>query len=484
MAIAIVNDRFDLANELLDLGADPNDGSLYFAVDMHDATTDMRARDGSRLRADHPNTLTALDLVKRLLDRGADPNKAFVGQLHSTTLCCGDDINASPFYRAAIASDVEALKLMLAHGRPGRMESSAAVEDGSGAPVVRAGRGEANAARRRSWWRWSEAVGPPSPPVPGFERLGPPPFREASNREPVDAVKTLLAAGCRSERQGARRVDAAASGGGGAPGRHHPRAGRRGREARCGQQGQPDAAAAGREARAAATAGQQHGFPRLEAEAGHARRRHCDVARVDASRPERSGAGSSRRRSRLATTKKPTARTSARGSQNQAGAAVAHDVGSALATVLGGADECASPVAHARRGRRPALPRRRRRAGPSGPAVSPAAGSSRTRPTGSDECGDASRVAEQVLRQLPQRPRAASGQRSAQPRHRQSRRRDRRCGHVGARAAKVERARHAAAGMPHPTEAEYAGFTHWLADVARSRAGRRGRIPGVTSCIG
>src|SRR5436190_14105031 len=37
-AIAIVNDRFDLAKTLLDLGADPNDGSLYFAVDMHDAT--------------------------------------------------------------------------------------------------------------------------------------------------------------------------------------------------------------------------------------------------------------------------------------------------------------------------------------------------------------------------------------------------------------------------------------------------------------
>ena len=76
----------------------PNDGSLYFAVDMHDATTDMRARDGSRLRADHPNKLTALDLVKLLLDRGADPNKAFVGQLHSTTLCCGEEVNASPFY--------------------------------------------------------------------------------------------------------------------------------------------------------------------------------------------------------------------------------------------------------------------------------------------------------------------------------------------------------------------------------------------------
>src|SRR4030095_8312930 len=43
-SIAIVNDRFDLAKTLLELGADPNDGALFFAVDMHDATTDMHAR--------------------------------------------------------------------------------------------------------------------------------------------------------------------------------------------------------------------------------------------------------------------------------------------------------------------------------------------------------------------------------------------------------------------------------------------------------
>jgi ankyrin repeat protein len=114
--IAIVNDRFDFAKELLDLGADPNDGSLYFAVDMHDATIDMREHDGSRLQPTHPNKMTSLDLVKALLDLKADVNKPFIGALHSTTLCCGANINSSPFYRAAVAADVEVLKLMLAHG--------------------------------------------------------------------------------------------------------------------------------------------------------------------------------------------------------------------------------------------------------------------------------------------------------------------------------------------------------------------------------
>jgi len=49
MTLAIINDRFDLAAKLLELGADANDGSLYFAVDMHDATSDMRAKDGSHI---------------------------------------------------------------------------------------------------------------------------------------------------------------------------------------------------------------------------------------------------------------------------------------------------------------------------------------------------------------------------------------------------------------------------------------------------
>jgi ankyrin repeat protein len=198
LTVAIVNDRFDLASTLLDLGADANDGSLYFAVDMHDATTDMRARDGSRLRADHPNKLSALELVKLLLDRGADPNKPFVGQLHSTTLCCGEEINASPFYRAAVAADVDALKLMIAHGAQIDWSPAEVKKEGKSATAGGGGAGRgmnANVGKTPMMVALTGGRGAAFAAGPGFDRLGPPPFRESATREPLEALKVLLAAG-------------------------------------------------------------------------------------------------------------------------------------------------------------------------------------------------------------------------------------------------------------------------------------------------
>jgi len=187
MMIAIVNDRFDLAAEILGLGADPDDGSLYHAVEMRDATTDWYAKDGSRLRADHENENTALDLIALLLEAGADPNAVRIGQMHSASLCCDAYANGSAIYRAAVAADVEALKLLVAHGGDVAWMPSNVSEAGPGANQ-HAGKAALLAAM-------NGGKGVPLSAGPGFVREGPPPFREVSNRNPVDAMRVLLEAG-------------------------------------------------------------------------------------------------------------------------------------------------------------------------------------------------------------------------------------------------------------------------------------------------
>lgn len=188
MMLAIVNDRFDLAAELLKLGADANDGSLYYSMEMRDATTDWRARDGSRLRADHPNKLTALDLAKLLLEAGADVNKPFTVQMHNASMCCDSRANATPFYRAAIAADVEALKLMLPY-KPDFNWMPQALEAGPRQFGNSVGKTALMVAMNGG-----KGVGMAGGPGDIREGVAPP-FREVSNRNPVDAVKLLLEAG-------------------------------------------------------------------------------------------------------------------------------------------------------------------------------------------------------------------------------------------------------------------------------------------------
>jgi len=189
MMLAIVNDRFDMAVTLLELGADANDGSLYYAVVMRDAPTDWRARDGSRMRADHPNGLTALDLVARLLEAGADPDKPFDGQMHSASMCCDPKASGTPFFRAAVAADVESLKLMIAHGadvgwtpKPVEGAPPNPFGDNTGlTPIMVALNG---------------GKGQLMDGGPGDIREGKVGvWREPGNRDPADAVRVLLEAG-------------------------------------------------------------------------------------------------------------------------------------------------------------------------------------------------------------------------------------------------------------------------------------------------
>jgi ankyrin repeat protein len=188
MMLAIVNDRFDLAAKLVELGADANDGSLYYAMEMRDATTDWRARDGSRLRVDHPNELTALDLAKVLLEAGADPDKPVAVQMHNSSMCCDPKANATPFYRAAVAADVEALKAMLPYD-PDFAWVPTSIKTGPRQPGDTGGKSALMVAMNGG-----KGVGMAG--GPGDIREGTaPPFREVSNRNPADAVKVLLEAG-------------------------------------------------------------------------------------------------------------------------------------------------------------------------------------------------------------------------------------------------------------------------------------------------
>ncbi len=191
MMLAIVNDRFDTAKLLLDLGADANDGSLYYITEMRDATTDWRARDGTVYRADHPNKLTALDLTRELLEAGADPNKPFIGQMHNTSMCCDTDANSTPFFRASIAADVEGMKLMLAHGAdPAWSPANAIIDQTDINPVPKGNVGKTALMMAITGGKGVGVAGGPND-----LRYGLPEFREAANRDVLDAVTALLDAG-------------------------------------------------------------------------------------------------------------------------------------------------------------------------------------------------------------------------------------------------------------------------------------------------
>jgi ankyrin repeat protein len=207
--IAIYNDRFDLAKVLWDLGADVNDGSLYTAVEMRDSTTDQFAFDGSRLRPSHPNKLTALDLVKLLLDRGADPNKQFSGQFHSTSMPNTDRFDNSAFYRAAVESDVETLKVMIAHGidldripvfpaTPPLPPDPSADDPATGGR----GRGNPNAGKTVAMVTMTGGRGPQMTGGPGYIRSGTVPYREPGSRKPEEAFALLLKAGANPNAKG------------------------------------------------------------------------------------------------------------------------------------------------------------------------------------------------------------------------------------------------------------------------------------------
>jgi len=122
LLMAIINGHFDLAKELLDKGANPRLASengatpLYAVLNCEWAPKALYPQP----RAYQQQKTPYLELMKALLDKGVDVNarlkKKVWYQGYSFDLSGVDEIGATPFWRAAYASDVDAMKLLVAYG--------------------------------------------------------------------------------------------------------------------------------------------------------------------------------------------------------------------------------------------------------------------------------------------------------------------------------------------------------------------------------
>ena len=142
LVVATGNGHFDLAKYLLDHGAGPNLATdagltpLYATLESQYPPTSW-----SPTRRTDQERVTHLQLMKALLDRGADPNARLVKKLWFRPSDHDDawigTAGTTPFWRAAFANDIEAMRMLVAAGGDPNIKSM----EGSTPLMVAAGLG-------------------------------------------------------------------------------------------------------------------------------------------------------------------------------------------------------------------------------------------------------------------------------------------------------------------------------------------------------
>jgi len=122
LLMAIINGHFDLARVLIDRGADVKAAASNGAAPLY-ATLNVQWAPKSlypQPRAYAQQKLSYLDLMTILIDKGADVNARLKMKVwysgYNFDLSGVDEIGATPFWRAAYAADIDAMKLLKAHG--------------------------------------------------------------------------------------------------------------------------------------------------------------------------------------------------------------------------------------------------------------------------------------------------------------------------------------------------------------------------------
>ena len=154
LLMAIINGHFDLATDMLNRGASATQVAFNGVTPLY-ATLNIQWAPKSLYpspKAYQQQTTTYLELMKTLLDKGADPNvrlqRKVWYQAFNSDFAGVDESGATPFWRAAYANDVAAMKLLVAHGadpniptmkpagRPFTGEGIRQVQDLSGVPPI------------------------------------------------------------------------------------------------------------------------------------------------------------------------------------------------------------------------------------------------------------------------------------------------------------------------------------------------------------